>query len=238
MRRTDIKSEQERSEAIAWDDGCLTDPVRNEFLIPKLRQFFEKERPPKILDLGAGTGYISRVVDSQLGYRPDWTLVDINSERLWLAEERKPPAMRMRHLICSIADIKPNDQPYHAVLLTFTLLEANDVDAMLASAIGSLAANGLLIIAVPDVWRDVVETMDERSTLPRRLLRETISIPKIDKFTGALYPFYAMRTETLISAVLIQFCVLENLERGGPQGEVYLLVFRKRSLVEPEMSCE
>lgn len=227
------KTMREDPKAIAWDNGCVADPIRNEFLVPTLADIFGTERPTRILDIGTGTGYIPRAVDMLLDYRPNWTLVDINGERIRFAKRRKPPAMRVRCLTGYFADTEAVKELYDAVMLTFTLLEIEDASTMLATAIGTLSAAGLLVIAVPDVWRDVLEATDEVSALSRRLLSETINLPKIDKFTGNPYPFYAMRTESLISTVLSLFCTLERLEKGGDRDEVYLLVFRKRVPLEP-----
>ncbi len=218
-------------EALAWDEGCQNDPVRNEFLIPKLAKILATERPATVLDVGAGTGYIPRIVDSHLDYHPQWTLVDTNAERMELAEKRKLPAMKMLGVVGSLDDIVARSETYNVVMLTFTLLETDNPLSMVASATGLLAENGLVIIGVPDVWRDVLAVTGAGQVLPYQLLTGTVDLPKIDKFTGAAYPFYAMRTESLISAVLSHFCVLEKFERGGPRGEAYLLVFRQQRRV-------
>ena len=68
-----------------------------------------------------------------------------------------------------------------------------------------------------------------------RLLKDTVSLHKIDKFTGAPYPFYAMRTESLISIVLELGCTLETLQRGGPHDEVYVLGFRKSPSLDRDL---
>lgn len=135
--------------------------------------------------------------------------------------------MQMQNLLGSLAAHALEDGAYQAILLTFTLLEVEDSKAMIASAVKLLTAGGILVIAVPDVWKDVLATYDEEPSYPHRLITETVDLQKTDKFTGAPYPFYAMRTETLITAVLESLCVLEKLEQGGPQNGIYLLTFRK-----------
>lgn len=214
--------------ALAWDDGCRADPIRNQFLVPKLIALLTQERPATILDVGTGTGYIPRQLDGFLEHRPEWTLVDTDPERMEVAAQRKPPRMRMQDIVGSIDTLNLPPEAYETVLLTFTLLESENPAAMLAITASLVAESGLFIIAVPDGWQDILTASDGSLALCRRFLNETVELPKIDKFTGSPYPFFAMRIETLIATVLRNQCVLEALEQGGPQGEVYMLVFRKK----------
>lgn len=224
-----IQTEQAYQEAIAWDDGCISDTTRNDFVIPYLVTLLTRERKLTILDIGTGTGYIPRSVDTKLDYRPHWTLIDADSNRILVAEQRKHPEMQCSYQIGDIARIASSERTFDAVLLTFTLLEADNAKAMLALAAQSLSTDGLLIVAVPDVWRDALDAGEKQPTILHRLLDEVVDVPKIDKFTGSPYPFYALRTETLIATVLEYACVLESLRTVGQQNDVYLLVFRKQA---------
>jgi SAM-dependent methyltransferase len=226
MERALAKQDDKKAAALAWDQGCAGDVIRNDFIVPSMVSIFASERPARILDVGAGTGYIARAIDAQLTYRPIWTLLDIDDRRIEVALSLTPANMQANGVVSKISDFAaPED--YQAVMLTFTLLEAEDSAAMINDAVRLLDNRGVLVIAIPDVWRDALELADEEPTAPFRLLSETLDLSKTDKFTGAPYPFYAMRTETLISSVLGHPCVLERLSRGGPQDEAYLLVFRK-----------
>lgn len=227
MHQVALESEQVCSEAVRWDDGCRSDAVRNQFLIPVLTKLFTEHRPSTIMDIGTGTGHIPRSVDITLSFRAKWTLIDINEERLRLARLLKPLEMQLEAYNADINALAATGEQHQAVMLTFTLLESDDCEGMIASAAALTATGGLLIVAVPDVWRDIVDPAQEFATLGGQFIKGYVQLSKIDKFTGDPYPFNAMRTETLISSVLKRSFALEQLEQGGPNGEVYLLIFRK-----------
>ena len=227
MHQVALGSESACSEAVRWDDGCRSDSVRNQFLIPFLVTLFAEQRPSTILDIGTGTGHIPRSVDVALPFRAQWTLIDINEERLRLARLLKPLEMQLDANNADINALAATGEKYEAVMLTFTLLESSDYEGMIASAAALTANSGLLIIAIPDVWRDILDPAQEFATLGSEFIEGFVQLSKIDKFTGDPYPFNAMRTEKLISTVLKRSFVLEQLEQGGPGGEVHLLIFRK-----------
>lgn len=227
MHQVALESEQVCSEAVRWDEGCRSDAIRNQFLIPFLVRLFAEQRPSTILDIGTGTGHIPRSVDIALPFRARWTLVDINEERLRLARLLKPLEMQMMAYNADITALAVTDEKHQAVMLTFTLLESDDCEGMIASAAALTATGGLLMIAVPDVWRDILDPAQEFEPLGGQFIKGYVQLSKIDKFTGDPYPFNAIRTETLISSVLKRSFALEQLEQGGPDGEVYLLIFRK-----------
>lgn len=237
MRLEGLEVDSSLSDALAWEKGCRADLMRNEFLIPTLIELFRIERPSAILDIGTGTGYIPRSIHDGLDYRPAWTLVDLDVERLRFMEQCKPKGMQVTCVGGSVSDAIPPMSEFAAVLLTFTLLEANDVSAMLASAIKLVADGGLLIIALPDVWRDVLAADEQDQNLSKRFLEQQVALTKTDKFTNGSYPFNAIRNESVITIVLRQFCILERLIRGGPEEGVFLFVFRKRGFIGQGIVC-
>lgn len=223
----------ESTDALAWDTGCRADPLRNDFLIPHLVEILSREKSAKILDVGTGTGYIPRQIHGLLNHNPEWTLVDTDSERLRVATALSPPELQMKGIVGEIGSLGLDRDAYDAVLLTFTLLEAEEPAAMLADVIRFVAMNGILIIAIPDGWRDLLEANDGNLRPCLQYLTETVALAKIDKFTGSPYPFRMMRIESLIATVLQHGCVLEALEQGGSDGEVYMLIFRKTCQLIP-----
>ena len=70
------------TETEKWEEGCRTDRVRNEFIIPTLHNHLEQFKPQKILDIGSGTAYIARTIDKLLSYNPLWTIIDTSQERI------------------------------------------------------------------------------------------------------------------------------------------------------------
>jgi ubiquinone/menaquinone biosynthesis C-methylase UbiE len=94
-------SEDEKAER--WEIGCRNDPVRNDFLIPNLIRVIDALKPDRILDIGAGTGYIPRLVDDGLSYRAVWTLIDINSSRLEVSRKLQSDRMFSKNVVADIA---------------------------------------------------------------------------------------------------------------------------------------
>lgn len=214
------------AEAAAWERGCKADAIRNEFLIPAITRQFQEDKPNRILDIGTGTGYIPRMVDVALTYRPHWTLVDLNPSRMALALTLKPESMNLEAVAGDALIRIGSFAPFDAALLTFTLLEFRELNAILGQVSNVIHAGGVLILALPDLWRDVLSEQGNVSNA-NSLLDGAVEIPKTDKFTGTAYPFFGRRIEHVIAHVLrLKFC-LERLEQGGPNDEVFLLLFRK-----------
>jgi SAM-dependent methyltransferase len=227
---------RENSEAEAWDRGCRQDSVRNEFIVPLLAAVLRNEQSSRILDVGTGTGHIPRAVDQLLVHRPEWTLVDLDKERLAFASRLQPAQMKMHAIQGDIANLCGKVAPFDATMMTFTLLEAADCNLLLSSTGNLTRPGGLRLIAVPDTWRDVLATAEETLDPAWSLLSGTVEMAKTDKFTGAPYPFHALRTELLIRMILHLGFTLERLEWGGPSNEAFFLAFRKRRAAAHEAS--
>ena len=216
------------SEAERWERGCKQDKVRNRFVVPRLAQQLDRYKPDSILDIGTGTGYVPRVVDAGLTYRPRWTLLDIDHDRLALATQLCRAEMLAETVEANVLDHR-FQQPFDAVLATFTLLEIEDVDRLIAILPTLVQPAGLLLVTLPDAWHDVLEQTVNREKRVAEFLVGRTSVPKIDKFTLAAYPFKAVRIEHLISRILESgFSLSELAEAGDAQGNVYLLAFLRQ----------
>ena len=110
----------------------------------------------KILDIGAGTGYVARGIDSCLDYNPSWTLLDLSSERLELARGLRPERMKLECLTGDVFDWPWEVGRFDAVLITFTLLEIEDVDRLCRLISEHMEDGGLLAVTMPDAWTDVL----------------------------------------------------------------------------------
>ncbi len=216
------------AEANRWEEGCRSDVIRNQFVAPNLSRLLDLYRPASILDIGTGTGYVPRIVDSRLSYRPDWTLLDKDVFRLAVAEQLASPAMRS---VTVAADVLEHRFaiPFSAALATFTLLEIDDVDRLIGLLPELISDGGLLLLSLPDVWRDVLRHGEKAPSSVSEFLLGSTSVPKIDKFTQESYPFQAVRLEHLISKVLASgFRLFELVESDGDQAGVYILAFQRR----------
>lgn len=221
-----MKSQIEKSVDELWDIGSSGDRVRNDFVIPNIARSMERTRPETILDVGSATGQIAREIDRKLSFSPHWTLTDISETRLKYANAQLPSGMSARTIRHDITTSPVEREHYAAALATFTLLEIDQIEKAIRHLVQSLRIGGIIYVALPDVWRDALAAKEDYSTLVE-LLDERTSISKIDKFTGKPYPFHAARLERIIEWFLINGCVLTDLEKSAPNGEVFLLTFER-----------
>ena len=218
------------SEAERWERGSRDDRMRNSFVIPRVAAILETHRPESILDIGAGTGYIARIVDGKLSYRPRWTLLDLNELRLALALAHSPPTMKLETVAGNVVDWPLGDRRFGAVLITFTLLEIEDIDRLCTLLASHLNEGAVLSLAMPDAWLDVLEYAATDPTVSDRYARGPVVIPKCDKFTGEEYPFRAARIEDLMSRVLRAGFDLFQLDHGWVEGRsAFVVAFRRRA---------
>ncbi len=218
----------EREKAECWEIGCQNDAMRNAFLIPNLIRLLNASLPVRILDIGAGTGYVPRIVNGGLSYRPNWTLIDINPERLQIAKEMQSDEFQLTNIVADISSHQFDEQ-FDCILATFTMLEILDVDVLIDRLPHLVRDAGLLLVSLPDMWIDVLEHGRNEPEFVKQFLSGSTSLPKIDKFTNNAYPFRAVRIEHLISRVLASgFELIELTESEGDHAGVYLLAFKRR----------
>lgn len=213
-----------------WERGCAEDPVRNGFLIPNLIRIVDAAKPANILDIGTGTGYVARHTDAALSYRPQWTLADIDVCRLAIARENALGEMNATILNADVTTYD-FDEPFEAILATFTLLEIENIDEFILRLPRLLRPGGALVVSLPDTWRDIINSASASPEIVEEFLRGRASVPKIDKFTNDRYPFRAVRIECLISMVLSSgFALVELIESNENQSRAYLLTFQRRGM--------
>jgi SAM-dependent methyltransferase len=216
------------SEAERWERGSNDDPLRNKFVIPILAEVVRQNRPRTILDVGAGTGYVARKIDALLDFSPSWTLIDLSEDRLQLARTLCSQDSKLECLRGNVFDWPWEVGRFDAVLITFTLLEIQDVDK-LCGLISHHTTNGsLLAVTMPDAWIDVLEHAGADPEIVRKYVEGPVEIPKLDKFTGQRYPFRATRIEDLLSRILKAGFTLKRLEHGrvGNQSAFVLAFYR------------
>jgi SAM-dependent methyltransferase len=220
----------ELSEAERWEEGSRDDAMRNTFVIPQIARILAAHRPETILDIGAGTGYVARMVDGLLGYRPQWTLVDVNAERLALAEAHRPPIMALEAVTGNVFDWPLGNRRFDAVVITFTLLEIEDIDRLCTLLASHMDEGAILSLAMPDAWVDVLEFSKKQPTIVQRYAAGAVAIPKRDKFTGEEYPFRVARMEDLLSRVLGAGFDLFELNHGRVgEASAFVLALRRRT---------
>ena len=219
-------------EVLDWEDGSRTDPIRNEFVIPFVSEYLNKERIPSIIDIGAATGYLSREINQRLSYDASWTLVDSDRRRLDYAETNRPQNMKQQIICGDALDSIFNDVRYEAVLVSFSLLELGTSQTVMQKLNSLCATDGSLIFIVPDVWQDILaESMKSGShDIVSKFLEKPVNLTKVDRFTGVEYPFIADRLERIIDCVMqMEFSLKVFTEHSIGSKRVYGLIFRNQA---------
>ena len=156
-------------------------------------------------------------------------MVDTCADRIALAGALKPTLMIQEIIEGDVLGLPSTGQRYEAVLVTFTLLEIPDVEACVTKLWSLMATNGILVVALPDAWSDVLAASADHPDLIQQFLTERVSLPKHDKFTGKPYPFDAIRLESMIDLVLRAGFSLEEIKRSESSlAGVFILSFRHR----------
>ncbi len=217
------------TDADDWDAGSKSDPMRNDFVIPTLALVLNHFRPKSILDVGAATGFVARTTDGKLDYRPKWTLLDQNLERLNFAKKNLPGEMIATELLGNFFEIFGTGIRYQAIVLCFTLLEIGETELVYSQIRNLCAESGIVIIVLPDVWEDVLVANRKDQLTADTFLKGEVCIQKTDKFTQKRYPFNAKRIEMLIGNLLRKQFVLVQLSSGRAAGSsAFMLVFESR----------
>lgn len=217
------------SRAAAWDAGCQTDPVRNNFVIPYVSDVISARSPRRVIDVGCGTGYIVRsLAKRHAAAGIEWVLLDSDYEMLHYAAKQCRDWARVSLVRAdvsaqaSLAEVNPAD----LVCVAFTTMEF-PMNAQIAENMSGLVTEGgALVLFVPDVIRDIVKSSSAIIHLTSYLSGYCF-LTKIDKFSGCPYPFHATRVETLISYFTHSGLVLRNLETSplAPDGADPVLAF-------------
>ncbi len=221
---TDLANGQ--SAAMDWEQGCAQDEVRRDFVVPTVGRLLTDRKPRRVLDVGAGTGFVSRTIDDLMSYRVQWTLVDYDKERLRIAAQLAPSAMDLS-LICgdlSGVEWNGNGGYYDAVLICFTIVEFAEYRSLLTGIVDVLAEKGFLVIIIPDPWEEVCD----QPSLAKELLTARVAVDKTDKFTHKPYPYYISRTEDIIRSVLSYGFVLDSIQASSSDKLVYVMTFSNR----------
>ena len=217
-----------KSKAEKWDDGCKADEVRNLFVIPRLISLVNEFRPTRILDVDTGTGYIVRSVDASVSVALDWTLIDIDAERIKFLESVMPKSVKFEASTIDFTKSGVKKPPFDLVLLLFTLLELK-LDLGLFSKLNQLVGvNGVVVITMPDSLEDVLKAAVTKQTLLEDFLEGRCVLDKVDKFTKEVYPFIAHRFEYIIQLMLhSKFSLIRMYSDRVGDKETFMLVFRK-----------
>lgn len=218
-------------DAELWEKGCSEDEVRNRFVIPSIANFLIGLNIQRVIDVGSGTGYIARQIHEGGLNTINWTLVDIDDDRLALSRQLTPDDMSVVAISCDAFDLSQDWSEHCAVLLVFTLAEVRLTNEVLDAIDRMLKSEeGVVVVIIPDALTDIVKIPDPAERLSK--LKEYSSglgeLDKVDKFTGAPYPFYFARPEKIIeSFVNRQYSLVRLNSYFDGERRVFALLFQR-----------
>jgi len=155
-------------------------------------------------------------------------LIDLNEDRLSLARSYCPDEMKLECLTGNVFDWPWEVARFEAVLITFTLLEIDDVDRLCGLISQHTTDGALLAVTMPDAWIDVLEYSVKEPEIVRKYVHGAVDIPKVDKFTGQRYRFRASRIEDLLGRILKAGFNLIQLDHGHIANQsAFVLGFRR-----------
>ena len=212
-----------------WDQGCATDEIRNDFVIPAILDVASTIGPSSIIDIGCGSGYVAReIVARGAANEIHWRLLDYAGEMLSFARMRVSSAARTEFFLHDLR-YEPRDLPKSQLgFVAYTFLDF-PLDDVIAHNIASLiATGGTLLIFMPDVLEDVIEAAAQDPTVLHNYRSGHCSIEKTDKFTFKNVLFEANRVENTIQRFLRAYFTLTDLKNfRSKRGKLhYMLTFR------------
>lgn len=194
-----------------WDNACEHDESRNQFVVPYLETELEARRPALVIDIGAGSGYVSRQLIQRTTHRvAQWILIDADETACrWLNTRFATiPNVKVEH--ARIPPLRDGLTNAPLVFFSYTILELSLPD--ISKLIRQLGPGSTVVMVMPDVIEDVLGAQDP-AVKADFWAEGSVSIPKVDKFTGRPYPFIAHRVEYLLEAVTSSGCSIERVER-------------------------
>jgi SAM-dependent methyltransferase len=197
-----------------WEAGCLGDPIRNEFVIPALEEEILQFKPKTIIDIGCGTGFISRMLAKRLSQFPiQWHLLDNEPSMLRFAQEKSKTARTIFHHL-DLCDHLPNGAPECDLgFIAYTFLDVVVTETVVRNISALIKSTKHLLIFMPDVLEDVIHAAQECPALLQEYRMGHCSLEKLDKFTRAKVFFEANRVEHVIGAFVNKGFKLIRLRR-------------------------
>lgn len=216
-----------------WDDGCSNDAARNDFVVPTLCQLIRDKSARRVVDVGCGSGYISRALVDYFGVdRVDMTLIDRNPEMVAFARSAAQDDDTMRFLVGEVDDLTGAGDAgkFDLCFCAYTLLEVNDIRSF-GTSLKSLVDVGWLVVFVPDTFEDIVThyLRSGEAEVPAGL--EWHSVEKVNGFTGAVQTFIARQCIDYVTAILDEATSLRRVleYQSSTAGRHFALVFERKA---------
>ncbi len=214
-----------------WERGCSADRVRNEVVIPHLASALRCSRPAAVLDLGSGSGYITRhLAGAPWAAGTHWTLVDVDEALLDYALASMMSGWSVTAVRYDLTGaLPPAELQGDVAFAVFTLLEFRANPQLARNCTALLRPEGELLIYLPDVLADIHAASTDETTLASFLAGHCM-LEKVDHFTGTPEAFHATRIEHLLNILLdagLHLTALEVIPRTDRVEDIYCLRCRR-----------
>lgn len=178
----------------AWESGSKLDEARNNFVIPLLRDLIGSRAAKRVIDVGSGTGYVSRTLANMDRPAVHFTLLD-SSEPMSMFARSATGDDDNFEVVCSDVESYSQVAPaaFDFCFSAYTVLEIEELPLFLRS-IRYLIDAGTLVLILPDALADVVDNYVSRQDMIFDPQERLYRLPKIDRFTGRVQTFIARST--------------------------------------------
>ncbi|MGI5269447.1 class I SAM-dependent methyltransferase [Nonomuraea sp. CA-218870] len=208
-----------------WDDGCQSDERRNELVLPYLAGKIRDRNPRTVLDIGCGSGYISRILSRTFAdWVIDWILLDDKPDCVRYAVRGVELPARAREIVTDFREPLSSAIGADLAFVVFSLLEFPFTKQVAENLADCVTAGGDLVIVLPDVLEDLMAAQYQEINLLEQYVKGISCLQKQDKFTGTPYNFFAPRVEEVIAMLTCPAFSLESLSFYGRAGKRILIL--------------
>jgi SAM-dependent methyltransferase len=215
-----------------WEEICLADEARNSFVIPLIRSYISNGSPNYIVDVGCGTGYISRsILEAGAGQSSRWLLLDHNLYLLNYARKKLADWDNVDFLELDIRSLS-NDcssRRNDFAFICYSLLEISGLDMFMKGLNNLLNHTAQVILIYPDVIEDIeTASINSRNTITQ-YRKGLCIIDKLNRFTDQRQEYFAHRIEDIIQSFCGLNFVLSDMRSYLTQNQKrhFALIFKR-----------
>jgi trans-aconitate methyltransferase len=139
-----------------WEAGCAKDGVRNRFVVPTIVDIVNRARFSRLLDVGCGTGYVSRRVSGLVPAQVSFTLLDRDPGMVDFAAATFPAGIDATFIAAELQDfVLCSTDAFDVCFSAYAVLEFPEIELSLSSLRG-LVPIGKIILFIPDTNEDIL----------------------------------------------------------------------------------
>lgn len=150
-----VKHDQYDLEEVAWAKESHGESTRAQFFLEYLRPYLDSLKGKKVLDIGAGTGWlVKQAMDngavSAVGLDPSTANIK--------QSKAEYPGIEMEHI--TFEEYKPIDRKFDVIVAVMSFSHIEDVNGSFKKVRALLERNGQFILVIPDFEYNKIERFD------------------------------------------------------------------------------